>query len=125
MLSCTSRGNPRLVTNALTLFSLLSLLRLYRSSPSLPLARLKLWLFQRESRQCDDVQRGADCAFRVVLVGNGRAEEGQDRVAHQAGDGALVLVDGCDEKLKSTVHDLEDMNRRRPNERFENSRLSL
>ncbi len=53
-----------------------------------------------------DLQPGEHRPLRVVLVGDRCAEEGQHRVAHQAGQGALQAVDWGDQVLEGTVHDL-------------------
>ena len=74
-----------------------------RTSRSSPCARA---LLSDTRRSPDDVQAGADRALRVVLVGDRRAEEGEDRVAHQPGERALVAVDRRDQALEGAVHDL-------------------
>ena len=42
----------------------------------------------------------------MVLVGDRRAEEGHDAVAHHLIDGALVVVDGFDHPLEHGVEEL-------------------
>ncbi len=54
----------------------------------------------------DDLQRGQHGAAGVVLVGDGRAEEGQQPVAHEPGDGALIAVDGAHHALERAVDDV-------------------
>ena len=53
-----------------------------------------------------DSKPGQDRAFGVVLVGNGSAEEGQDRVAHQTRERPLVTVNRRDQVFEGTIHDL-------------------
>ena len=60
-------------------------------------------------RPLDDLQRGAAGTLRVVLVGDGCPKEGQDGVAHQTDQGALVAVDGLDQDVKGAVHDLHHL----------------
>ncbi len=54
----------------------------------------------------DDVEAGPDRALRVVLVCDRRAEEREDRVAHQAGERSFVAVDRGDQPFEGAVHDL-------------------
>src|SRR5574341_1872715 len=44
--------------------------------------------------------------YRVVLVGEGRAEEGHDPVAHHLVDGAFVPVDGLHHTLEDGIEEL-------------------
>ena len=54
----------------------------------------------------DDLEPRHHRALRVVLVRGRGAEEGEDRVAHQAGDRALVADDRLDQPLVGGVHHL-------------------
>ena len=54
-------------------------------------------------------QRRAQRAMRVVLVGDRRAEERHHAVAEELVDGALVRVDGGEDDLEASVHDLVDV----------------
>ncbi|NIP13937.1 MAG: hypothetical protein GWN66_07615 [Pseudomonas stutzeri] len=69
-------------------------------------AALLLQLGGVRFRPLDDLQRGAAGPLGVVLVGDGRPEEGQHRVAHQPRQRALVAVDGLDQDVEGPVHDL-------------------
>ena len=51
-------------------------------------------------------QRGVAGPHRVVLVGERRAEERHDPVAHHLVDGALVAVDGLHHPLEDGVEEL-------------------
>ena len=51
-------------------------------------------------------QRGIARPHRVVLVGQRRAEERHDPVAHHLVDGALVAVDGLHHPLEDRVEEL-------------------
>ena len=75
-----------------------------RTSRSSPRSPLHLLLVAGDPR--DDVETCPDRALGVVLVGDRRAEEREDRVAHQAGEGSLVAVDRRDESFERAVHDL-------------------
>jgi hypothetical protein len=54
----------------------------------------------------ENIEGRQDGSLGVVLVGDGGAEEGEDSVAQEAGQGPLVPVDGLDQALEGTVHDL-------------------
>ena len=54
----------------------------------------------------DYVERRQHRPPRVVFVPDGGTEEGQDRVAHEAGQSTLVPVHRRDQVLKGAVHDL-------------------
>ncbi len=41
-----------------------------------------------------DVEGGVDGALRIIFVGDGRAEEGQDAITEELGDRAVVAADG-------------------------------
>ena len=75
-----------------------------RTSRSSPCSRSHLLLVAGDPR--DDVEPCPDRALRVVLVRDRRAEEREDRVAHQPGERSLVAVDRRDEPLERAVHDL-------------------
>jgi hypothetical protein len=57
----------------------------------------------------DDVERRADGALGVILVGDRRAEEGQHGIAHQPRQRPLVAVHRLDEELEGTGHDVHDL----------------
>ncbi len=52
------------------------------------------------------VDRGVARPHRVVLVGEGRAEQRHDPVAHHLVDGALVAVDGLHHPLEDGIEEL-------------------
>jgi hypothetical protein len=54
----------------------------------------------------DDVEAGEDSALRIIFVGNRRAEERQQAIAHEPGDRSLVSMDGRRHPLEGAVHDL-------------------
>ena len=54
----------------------------------------------------NDTQTGQDGPLRVVFMGQGRAEKGQDAVAHQPRHRALVAIDRGDHVLERAVDDL-------------------
>ena len=56
-----------------------------------------------------DGQGGAERAVRVVLVGDGGAEERHDAVAQELVDGALEAVDRAQDDLEDPVHDAVDL----------------
>ncbi len=58
------------------------------------------------SQAVDNAQPGQHRPLRIVLVGLGRAEEGQHGVAHQPGDHAAILLDGGDHVAERLVHHL-------------------
>ena len=42
-------------------------------------------------------------------MGDGGTEEGQDRVAHETGEGTLITVHRRDQVLEGAVHDLSPL----------------
>ena len=52
------------------------------------------------------LEAGHDGPLRIVLVGDGSAEEGEYGVAHQTCERSLVAVDGTDEPLERPVDDV-------------------
>jgi hypothetical protein len=51
-------------------------------------------------------QRGVAGADRVVLVGDGRAEQRHDPIAHHLVDGALVVMDGLHHAFEHRIQKL-------------------
>src|SRR2546423_1484648 len=54
----------------------------------------------------DDSEAGEDGPLRVVFVGDRGAEESEDGIAHEAGEGALKSIDGGYQVLEGAIHDL-------------------
>ena len=75
-----------------------------RTSRSRPQRRARARRGSGRDRR-DDLEPGQDRALRVVLVRDRRAEEREDRVAHQPGDGPLVAEDRLDQMPERAVDD--------------------
>ena len=63
-------------------------------------------LLSKRIHPLDDLESRRDGALRVILVGDGRTEEREDRIAHQPSERALIPIDRRDQVLEHLVHDL-------------------
>ncbi len=61
-------------------------------------------LAERPQRRLDG-QRRAQCAVRVILVGDGRAEESHHAVAQELVDRPVVAMDRAQDQGEGPVHD--------------------